>query len=182
MRWIFFVVVVYFFRFVFVFVSNHNLPFGFFPSILTAGPLQFRGVFVINVFRIGSLFHCACIAYRDMEHLKSSESTPTKLQNDRPSPEIPDESHASLWREGIWLFRWNRVDPALAVSRPRLLLMLGTSTSWLQWWHVFLLLLFFGKFDIHALLKPKTKRKIKQHLVHWHSVMLLRIRLSISVA
>ena len=89
---------IYFFSFVFVFVSNHNFPFGFFPSILTAGPLQLRGVFVINVFRIGSFFHCPCIADRDMKHLKSSESTPTKSQNDRPSPEIPHESRASLWR------------------------------------------------------------------------------------
>ena len=61
-----------FFRFGFVFVSDHNFPIGLFPSIRTAGPLQLRGVFVINVFRIGSFFHCVCIAYRDMKHLESS--------------------------------------------------------------------------------------------------------------
>ena len=127
----YFLLLYIFSRFVFVFVSNHNFPIGLFPSILTAGPLQLRGVFVMNVFRIGSFFHCACIAYRDMKHLESSESIPTKSQNDHPSPEIPQESHASLWRSGIWLFRWNRVDTALAVSRPRLWLLLGT--SWLQW-------------------------------------------------
>ena len=47
---------------------------------------------------IGSFFHCACITFRDMKHLESSESTQWKSQSDRPSPEIPHKSGANRWR------------------------------------------------------------------------------------
>ena len=52
---------------------------------------------------IGSFFPCACIAYRDMKHLESSESTQRKSQNDRPSSEIPQESRANLRVPGEFL-------------------------------------------------------------------------------
>ena len=44
---------------------------------------------------IGSFYHCACIAYRDMKHFESPESIQIKSQNDRPSPQIPHESRAN---------------------------------------------------------------------------------------
>ena len=84
----------FFFSFL-VFVINHIFPLGWFPFILTAGPLQPREVFAINVFPGSFRYHGACIAYRDMKHLESPESIQIKSQNDRPSPEIPHESRAN---------------------------------------------------------------------------------------
>ena len=79
--YIFFVCLFFFF--------NHTFPLGLLHFILTAGPLQPREAFAINVFvvmfiyNIGSFFHCACIAYRDMKHLESSTSTQRNYQNQR---------------------------------------------------------------------------------------------------
>ena len=87
--------------------------------------------FAINVFLVMFIYilscyiilahstdHCACIAYRDMKHLESSECTQMKSQNDRLSPEIPPESRANSWVPVAISIWWNCVDPALAVSYP----------------------------------------------------------------
>ena len=87
-----------FFRFGFVFVSNHNFPIGLFPSILTNGPLQLREGFcdkrVSNWFIFPLCMHCLS-RYEALRKFRE-ESTSIKSQNDRPSPEIPHENHASL--------------------------------------------------------------------------------------
>ena len=88
----------FFFRFV-VFLIIFLL--GLFSVILTAGPLEPLEVFAVDVFLVmftkywlilSLCMHCLS----RYEALETSESTQKKSQNDRPSPEISQESRANL--------------------------------------------------------------------------------------
>ena len=54
-----------------------------FYSFCWPWPITASFSFFCNKRNIGSFFHCACIAYRDMKHLESSTSTQRNYQNDR---------------------------------------------------------------------------------------------------
>ena len=118
-------------KYIFCFILHPSSPCRKDQFAFSWYPLQPGVFFAINVFLVMFIYilscyiilahstdHCACITYRDMKHLESSECTQMKSQNDRLSPEIPPESRANSWVPVAISIWWNRVDPALAVSYP----------------------------------------------------------------
>ena len=97
-------------------------------------PLNLRQAFQENLFDNNSRYEdyecdSACANHRR----RGKSYQQMKSQNDCTSPEFPLESRADsrvparvcnveaaqfVRKKHIWLFRWNRMDPALAVSYP----------------------------------------------------------------